>query len=263
MYQPSFLQQLAGLETLILGKEGTWRSLHARRTLLDLISFVENASFTHSDHTKFICSNFRLSPSELQERWNNREGIDMPKSEEAFRSQISTVSKCLYQIFSSDVFNYFISDNEAGLSKIDLLLDTLTIYQSNIHDYYCSEILDSVKDQLWSRTYETAELLPEIEALSPYLKSEIWDVLDELNEEKVSYLFHVLKQPLTFNKRRETNMQKLEILQELSKKPVKQDLFMERLKHIAVHTNDYPQQTDNVKRVERLLKVYYQFQSLQ
>lgn len=257
----NFLKELSALENQIITDGYYNYSDNTRQTLLDVIDYVEKASFTTSVHSKFICSNFRCNSKQLQYRWNNREGIDDEKSEEAFRSQISTVSKQLFSIFGSDFVNVFLMEDTRGLSLISDLLDALTGYPDNVNDYLVKEVVEEVEDVIWVKSYYTEELLPIIEALRPFLKKNIWQKLEELDHNKLSYLLHVLSLPTTSNKTRKTNTQKIEILQELNKKPIKNiqndtktkkdiiDLFREE----AERENDYPESEENRNYLRKVI----------
>ena len=248
MYRESFLQRLAQLE-LQITNDSTY-DIYTRSVLADLVEYVEGGSFSHSYNTHFIVKNFRLSIKDMTDRWNNKEGIDNQKSEAAFRSQISTVSKCLYTIFPYFP-NAFINENKEQLRCIETMINTLSNYQENINDYFGDEITTYITGEA-SRKYETEELKTTIESLRPLLKRNIWEKLDNLDEDKVKYIFWVLKQPLTSNRRRETNKQKIEILNHLSEKEHTSYLDVYEVLNQIAGDSKYYSTTSDSERVRKL-----------
>lgn len=214
----SFLRELGALEQRIIYDGNSYKP-STKKTLLRLIRYVEGATYTTSLHTKFIARNWRYGSKELLERWNNNEGIDSKKSEVAFRSQISTLSNQLYQMFGSDFFEIFINEDALGITMIDDLLDALDGFPDNIHDYIHSDIVDEGEEVSWSKSYDITELKPTIDMIRPYLRSNINDVLLQIDLEKLGYIINAINNPIMNNTTRKINTVKIDILREFAKKP--------------------------------------------
>lgn len=255
----NFMVDLRKLEQQILVNGGNVYNQNTRRILLSVIKYVEKADFTTSIHTKFICENFRLTLQQLQIRWNQLHNEN--KSESAFRSQSSTVSRQLFSIFGSDLINIFLTEDEEGLCVIARLLEALTDCPDNIKDYFSGVILEQIEDIEWEKSFTTEELIPVIDAISPFVKDNILEVMENLDKQKLSYLFHILRQPLTSNRTRKTNMQKVEILLQLKNKNNKQensqdDGFIKRLRMAGEVNNDYPNSQENREYLRRMINAY-------
>lgn len=255
MLHEKFLTILNGLEKEILSTRDY--SPHTQRVLQELIKYVENCTFSKSIHSKFICSNFRCRIKELQLRWNELHGDK--KSEEAFRAQISTISKQLYAMFGTDLVDVFLREDEDKLNVLEWLLKALSGNADNVKDYLCGEVVDGVADINWDRTYSIDELIPVIRAISPYSKSYISEVLTTLDKKKLSYVLYVLKRPLTSNTTRTTSEPKMEILRELTRNTKKEepvDTFMEILRKVSENNNGFEDNQDNRNYLRKLFNAY-------
>lgn len=255
----NFLSELSKLERQILVNGGNTYNQNTRRVLLKLIRYVEKANFTKSIHTKFICENFRLNPKQWQHRWNQLHNEN--KTEATFRSQASTISLQLFSIFGSDFPSIFLAEDEQGLYVIDGLIEALSACPDNIGDYFTSDMLEHIKDVEWEKSYTTEELIPVINAIRPFTKNHISDVVRGLDKQKLSYLFHILKQPLTSNRTRKTNLQKVEILSRLRKGNsnqgnVQDNGFIDRLRMAGKANNNFADSKENRDYLRNMIKYY-------
>lgn len=261
----SFLRELAELEQKIL-YEGSSYKKSTKQTLIRLIRYVEGGSFTPSKHTKYICRNFRYSIKELTDRWNSNEGIDCEKTEEAFRSQISSVSGQLYQMFGI-ITECFLNEDTRALNIIDDLLDALDGFPDNICDYIHSDIVDDTKGVSWDSTYDISELRDTIELLRPYLRSNINGVLAEIDNKKLSYIINTINSPIMNNTTRKINAAKIDILREFAETNNVNKSIEEIKNHPAIPFldmvedkvnaglgKDYPESEDNRKMLRNTIK---------
>ena len=192
MYMRSFLSVLANLEISILSPDSEY-SAYTKDVLQQLIQYVEKCNFSNSINTKFICANFRCNISQMTERWNNREGIDFPKSLEAIRSQICIISNSLYSIFTSDFAKFFYEENQSGLSMITQIIDVVSGYADNIKDYLIDDVISEAENTKWYASYSTEELKDTILVLKQLTTKHINELLDSIDKQKLSYICYILK----------------------------------------------------------------------
>lgn len=255
----NFMAELSKLERQILVNGGNTYNQNTRRVLLKLIRYVEKANFTKSIHTKFICENFRLNPKQWQNRWNQLHNEN--KTEATFRSQASTISQQLFSIFGSDCSGIFLREDEQGLYVIDGLLEALSTVPDNIKDYFANEVLEQIENVEWQKSYTTEELLPIINAIRPFTRDNISDVVKHLDKQKLSYLLYILKQPLTSNRTRKTNMQKVEILLRLrrgnnNQGNIQDNSFIHRLRMAGKTNNNYKDSKENREYLRNMVIGY-------
>lgn len=184
-------------------------------TAFDKLSgYVENAPFTKSKHTKFICKNWRLSSKELISLWERVSGTI--KSPNTFRSQVSTASSMLHSIFPSFSMGIFIDEDNQVLLELISLVDALYEEETYPEDIFISEVTNYFESSLSEKTFSISECQEEIKALKVLRKSNIFHYLDTIDPEKFKFILSVLSSPLSSNRSRSINNDKFELLKLLS-----------------------------------------------
>lgn len=175
-----------------------------------LVSFVETCSFTKNKYFRFCGSNWKLSIEDMLLLWNTTH--DEIKYN-TMRKHIWELSQGLYKIFP-----YFDSDLFL-LCKKDLLsrmLTTIEVIDDN-YDYnprirWVSEAIDSLQFNRSNVRYQLQDLVNEIRAIKMLEKGFVFDVLDNCDNDKLSYICGVLQKPLYKPTTKEFSQIKLDIL---------------------------------------------------
>lgn len=210
----SFFKTLSKLESVILVDEETEYLAETKAALYEVIRYVESGQFSSSITNKFIAREFRITRiSDLTNKYNSLYCTD--KTESAMRSQVSTASTQLYQLFGTNISDVFITQDLKRIETILDIIDMLDGYPRGANDYLIQEILEETTTR--NTSYELCELKDTIKMLRPLLKRSVDNILEEVDKDKLGYILYILSSPLTSNKRRSVNNEKLEILQEFSR----------------------------------------------
>ena len=109
-------------------------SKESSSVLRPLVAFIEGGCCAGSKVEKFIMENFRLSNSEMLEKWN-RVNSGKVKTEETLRSQISLVSRYLLSLFGitpDELNSAFINGDVKKLDRISDILEAFEIEDSDL-----------------------------------------------------------------------------------------------------------------------------------
>ena len=89
------------------------------------------------------------------------------------------------------------------------------------------------------------------------LKRNIYDALDGIDKDKLSYIIFKLKEPYIVSKTRKIDKAKLDIINSLSGKTIQKvkskSYFIDMLNEFAKNDNGYPQNNINIQQINRLL----------
>ena len=184
-----------------------------------LIESVESGGFSNSDITKFICQNWKLDYKELTSFWNGLNGTE--KSKDTFRSQVSTISAHLFTIFGDVQPSVFGNPNELSSEDISIrerlvaILDSMITEDTFAKNIYILEVLNYFEDLDAKDSFPLSECENELKVLKLLTKSNIYSLLDTCNSAKLKYILSIMIQPLTSNRYRTVNLEKLEIMRNL------------------------------------------------
>lgn len=173
-----------------------------------LVSFVESGVYTSSPSSKYIAKNWRLTSKELCAKWNDEE-VSV-KSENTFRSQVSTLSRQLYTLFPQ-VERAFIEEDRKAMQEILSTIALLIDGDEYFNDIFISELVDNYSDYS-GREYPLEDCMKEISLLAMLRKRYIFEMLDLVNRDKMGYLQRVLQTPIASNRYRNINSRKIELL---------------------------------------------------
>ncbi len=196
-----------------------------------LIDFVESGVFTKSATTLYLCSNWRLTSQEITRKWNMENCEE--KSSDTWRSQISTTSRQLYKLFP-DMYEAFITGETAEIQRINDTIELLSDGDESYEDIFIKE-LAGLQTDYSGKEYSLKECSKELEVLSRLTRKNIFDDIDNLDMDKLGYLKKVLKTPLASNRYREVNLNKVEILRQLS---VLDNLRCDGVSNESIHNSD-------------------------
>lgn len=185
---------------------------YERRVFQKLVDFVESGVFTKSAITLYLCRNWRLTSQEITRKWNMENCEE--KSSDTWRSQISTTSRQLYKLFP-DMYEAFITGETAEIQRINDTIELLCDGDESYEDIFIKE-LAGLQTDYSGKEYTLKECNKELEVLSRLTRKNIFDDIDNLDMDKLGYIKKVLKTPLASNRYREVNLNKVEILRQLS-----------------------------------------------
>lgn len=186
-----------------------------------LVSFVESGVYTSSPSSKYIAKNWRLTSKELCAKWNDEE-VSV-KSENTFRSQVSTLSRQLYTLFPQ-VERAFIEEDRKAMQEILSTIALLVDGDEYFNDIFISELVDNYADYS-GREYPLEDCMKEISLLAMLRKRYIFEMLDLVNRDKMGYLQRVLQTPIASNRYRNINLKKLKVLSMMEKAGASTTLF--------------------------------------
>lgn len=173
-----------------------------------LVSFVESGVFTSSPSSKYIAKNWRLTSKELYHKWNNEEVSE--KSENTFRSQVSTLSRQLYSLFPQ-VGQAFIDGDRKSCREILETICLLSDGDEFYRDIFVTELVEDFSDYS-GREYRLEDCMEEIHLLAMMRKRYIFEMLDLVSKDKLGYLHKILQTPVVSNRYRNVNLKKLKVL---------------------------------------------------
>lgn len=205
----SFMSVLSSIEKTLDYEDA---NLYKKSVFHKLVSFVESGCYTSSEASKFILQNWRLSITELCRKYNN-ENID-EKSVHTIRSQLSTVSRQLWVLFPNIERAFYENDRDAQmqiLSTIELISEGDEFF----NDLFPREVLGYITDYDGNE-YSLDELGAEINVLGKVTKQAILENLDLVDMNKLGYIQKVLQTPISSNRYRSVNTEKLAIMRRLS-----------------------------------------------
>ena len=180
-----------------------------------VIDFVEDARFTKSPVTTFICRNWRYNAEDLRKIWEQETGKS--KHSSTFRSQVSDVSVALYELLPEFSVELFTSEeyDAAKLDKIVKMIDVVGVSDRSIDRLFLSDVLTYPDSMRTDSKFTIEELDDTIARLRPYLRTNMLKSLDSIDIEKLVYVLVTLKKPLCMTHGEGLCRQKLEILQKL------------------------------------------------
>ncbi|MBO5238036.1 MAG: hypothetical protein J6B50_04605 [Lachnospiraceae bacterium] len=186
-----------------------------------LVSFVESGVWTSSPSSKYIAKNWRLTSKELCIKWNNEEVSE--KSENTFRSQVSTLSRQLYALFPQ-VEKAFIDDDKKAIQEILGTIDLLSDGDEFYNDLFVAELVEDYSDYS-GREYSLEDCMNEIHLLAMLRKRYLFEMLDLVNRDKMGYLHKVLQTPVASMRYRTINSKKLKVLNMMEEAGASTTLF--------------------------------------
>lgn len=185
---------------------------HAKGVFQKLIEYVESGAFTKSSVTLYLCRNWRLTSQEITRKWND-EHCDV-KSSDTWRSQVSTVSRQLYELFP-DMYEAFMEGKADSIQKISDTIDLLRDGDESYEDIFIKEV-SGLQSNYSGKTYSLEECGKELGILAKLTRKRIFERIDNIDMDKLGYLKKVLGMPLVSNRYRKVNLEKVEILRQLS-----------------------------------------------
>ena len=174
-------------------------SKESSSVLRPLVAFIEGGCCAGSKVEKFIMENFRLSNSEMLEKWN-RVNSGKVKTEETLRSQISLVSRYLLSLFGitpDELNSAFINGDVKKLDRISDILEAFEIEDSDLsasfpiifqYNLLPNDSTDSV--------YEMGDCSKEIQLLKSLDRKAIESLVSEVDMDKLIYVLQTIRDPL-------------------------------------------------------------------
>ena len=170
----------------------------AESVFQNLVCFVESADFSTSLGVKFICKNWRYGYDELSRLWASQGNTE--RKQTAFRSQASSVSRMLYSMFPGFSRELFLSepdaDSEADFLEIETTIDVVQSYFDEGQVMFISEVLSYPDSLLCSSDISVADCQDTIRRLKPYMRSEVYKYLDDVDIDQLKFILSILSRPL-------------------------------------------------------------------
>jgi len=213
----SFFRELRYCEHQILGKGYSDMagqvsySDNTKRTLSELVEFVESGNFIKAKSGKFIALHFRMGISEMTETWHKT--FRKKKEENTIRGQISETSRVLYGLFGEQFSEELILNEPA---RIQLILDSFKVGNATFEDLFINEVSERIKRPSDNQTFEVSDLSAEMAFLTKYKREDIEREMFRLDQAKLSYIREVLKKPLVIDYK--VNEEKVRLLNEIRQK---------------------------------------------
>lgn len=209
----NFLKELTRCENVILHEYENEYSDDTAQTLKALIRCVQSGVLCKkSESERFICKYYNQNSSSLVLRWRI-EGHG-EKSDNTFRCQIHNLSKKLYMIFGSYIFDSFYGQNMEQLHMLNVKLQALSFQDVYFEDIFFSEISQSCKYDAKNYRYdiEAKDCVDELKLLRQLKSDRFKSVLATKDAEKLCYIKNVLNKPLIDNTTKQINEEKLRML---------------------------------------------------
>lgn len=203
--------------------------------LKKLIAFVESGVISKSENTIWICKNWRLKPSQMVDEWESSgNGV---KSYNTFRSQISSISDIFKKLFEDDEYDIqfiFTSQNKERIKFVDTTIDALwgrykNLSSSSFDSLFVKDVINYCEYS--ENVFSIDECKLELYILRKLMKSNLYNLLDKADKEKLGYVRNVLNSPLTNSTNKSLNYEKVRMLQLLNKVD---KVSLEELKNIEV-----------------------------
>lgn len=215
-YKPSFFTKLRQLEQLN-------RELNISDSVLplyrDFMSFVENGNFTDSEPVKYVCSNWKLKPREISDKWNSSNA--KKKSYNTWGVQVKFTSELLESIFPNFEPMIFHKTNDTDVKANEKRnIISLTIKSIDTPNLYPSDMFIEEINKLNTGNeteYNIEDCEEELKVLKLLSQDNINNILSKVDKNKLSYILGVLSQKSSVYKNKEFNKNKLLVLQKLNK----------------------------------------------
>lgn len=199
----NFFRELKNCEDAVLSEDAIFTNLagenapyqeSTKKTLRSVISIVSSGRFFRiNSPSYFIVKNFRLGPSRLASLWNEKHPDDQ-KVESTWRSQVYFVSQKFFNLFGSNFFEVFTSQDTAGLEKIRGILDLLSIPELEFEELFFGEV-DRCCEGYMGDDFTIEECEKELLFLRRILRCRLIPALESLDGCKLQYLKWVLDKP--------------------------------------------------------------------
>lgn len=212
----SFFKNLSYCEKMILHKnahldtgEGTiLYSEYTKHTLMRLIAFVESGKFTRAKSSKFVANHFRYDSDSMVKMWEQVFGTT--KSNNTMRSQISSVSRELYEFFGDTFAEQLLNNKPDEVADMLNVLDVGTCY---FRDLFPAE-LDAKIDSVSAYSSMPCDLTKEIAFLNRYRKDKLEHDLKGLDMHSLAWIKQAINEPLVVDHM--LNYDKIEYLRQFN-----------------------------------------------
>lgn len=218
----NFFKELANAERDVLGENSYFKNAdgnlepYAKVTQQTLIKLVELTSsgrlFDEAEVAYYISRHFRLGASQLTRFWNNTHEIK--KNANTFRSQISTASQKYTNLFGTNIYEIFTSQNFAEIKHIDKLLDFLKIPDMYMDEMVFWEIADFCNGYEGA-DFQIGDCVQEIKFLRSLVRCRLIPMLESLDIDKLRFIKYVLDKPIVNHKDLKLNKEKAELVNAL------------------------------------------------
>ena len=194
-----FLKTLAGLETDLLDSDSN-ASDSTKKVLRRLVQFVEQGDFSESEVEHFILANFRLSSSDITDKWNK---IHFEKkTSNTFRGQISGVNSYLVSLFgvgASELNDAFITGDKKVLQKLVDIMDAVEVGDFNITTRFPFISQGYLPDDETSSEYAVSDCMKEIQLLKSLDIRVIDEMIRQVDMDKLIFVLQAIREPLIVN----------------------------------------------------------------
>lgn len=209
----SFFSKLRAVESCVIGE--IEYSVEIQNQLQKLVSLIESGKLYRTEIGKFLCANFRKTQEQLLKNWNSTHEYE--KNPNTLRCQISNTSKQLSAIFGVNFDKAYYEKKEEDISRISDLVDALWYgVDLDFEDLYISEVRDELLSSTVAKKYRAEECLEEIGVLKKLTRSNIHELLNDVDKNKLIFLRSVMIKPLIGSRAGDINYQKLELLRLLN-----------------------------------------------
>ena len=212
----NFFKKLKDCERVILRQDASMQTNQGcalysdltKKTTRRLIAFVESGDFTKAKSSKFIARNFRHSSQELADMWEEEFG--KAKSYHTVRSQVSTTSLELYELFGTTFAEDLIRNEPKAISD---MLDALEVGNCYFSDLFPAELDRRIGTDDISNAIPCA-LTREFAFLNRYRKDKFEHDFKELDMHGLACIKQAINEPLVID--HVVNYNKVAYLQELN-----------------------------------------------
>lgn len=196
----SFLKTLIVLEKEVLkDKSNTLGVKDSTKSVLKrLIYFIEQGEFTNSQVEKFILLNFRMSATDMTQKWN-RIYFDKSKSSNTFRGQISSLNSYLVSLFgfSADELNAaIVNEDEMVLRRLVDIMDAIELGDFNLTTRFPFIAQGYLPSNETVSEYSVTECIAEIQLLKTLDKKIIDELVQSVDMDKLVYVLQTIREPL-------------------------------------------------------------------
>lgn len=200
----NFFRELKNCEDAVLSEDAIFTNLagetapyqgSTKKTLCEVINVVSSGVFFRTNSPSyFIVKNFRLGPSRLAALWDEKNPDDR-KAESTWRSQVYTLSQKFFNLFGTDFFQVFTSQDTAGIERIRGILSLISIPELEFWEIFFQEI-SSYCEGYMGDDFTVVECEQELRFLSRILRCRLIPEMEALDGCKLQYLKHVLDKPV-------------------------------------------------------------------
>ncbi len=267
----SFFKMIAQLEDLY---NEEFYPDYAKETLRRLINFVKNCEYDASVNRKFISQNYRLSPEEILNLWNNQ-FPQKKKSIKTIYSQVSLYSSDLYTLFSANIQMWFEAKEKNDemvfkdkLLKVSELIDAMSIANKDNGNIFIAEFEGVLSMAEPAEELKLEDCEEDIFYMKKLLRTEVMEITSKIDMSRASKIRQILRTPLFESiggGRHKVNHEKIEFLKAFNLMPIKrrpQQVFMhpelQKAMSKVFQLNKCTEVTDaNVNKLAELLYQYY------